>query len=55
MAASTQALITLSSPTAQPAYLSYLSNPSSTHLTNEAICWLGGRIMLFLSSFEDYS
>jgi len=59
LAALAQALITLGSPSAQPAHLKVpeqpLSNLSSTHLTNEGRCWLSARIMLFLSSFDDYS
>ena len=43
---SAQALLTLSSPLAQPAHLSCLSNLSSIYLTNKARCWLMARIIL---------
>ena len=46
IAASTQALITLGSPSAQLAHLSCLSNLSSTHVTNEARYWLEAHYVL---------
>jgi hypothetical protein len=49
LAALVQALITLGLLSTQPAHL------SSTHLTNKLRCRLRARIMLFLSSFDDYS
>ena len=44
----TQALITFGSPSAAPAHLSRQSNQSSTHLANEARCWLGAHHVVFV-------